>query len=92
MIKASAGDKLGRGMSYYMVGGELARTLGPIMLSAIHELDTKMPTFFNSVYMNINFSIIQDLQKFFPRLPNLTLTYNVNSEKFYVILIILFIN
>ncbi len=57
MIKASAGDKLGRGMSYYMVGGELARTLGPIMLSAIHELDTKMPTFINSVYMNINFSI-----------------------------------
>ncbi|WP_457745297.1 MFS transporter [Sulfurimonas sp.] len=34
MIKASAGDKLGRGMSYYMVGGELARTLGPLIITA----------------------------------------------------------
>jgi len=30
---------------------------GPIMLSVIHELDTKMPTFINSVYMSINFSV-----------------------------------
>jgi len=34
MIKASAGDKLGRGMSYYMVGGELARTIGPLLITA----------------------------------------------------------
>ncbi|WP_297440998.1 MFS transporter [Sulfurimonas sp.] len=33
MIKASAGDKLGRGMSFYMVGGELARTLGPLLIT-----------------------------------------------------------
>jgi FSR family fosmidomycin resistance protein-like MFS transporter len=33
MIKASAGDKLGRGMSYYMVGGEMARTLGPLVIT-----------------------------------------------------------
>ena len=33
MIKASAGDKLGRGMSYFMVGGELARTLGPLIIT-----------------------------------------------------------
>ena len=30
---------------------------GPIMLSIIHELDTEMPTFINSVYMSINFSV-----------------------------------
>ncbi len=30
---------------------------GPVMLSIIHEVDTKMPTFINSVYMSINFSI-----------------------------------
>lgn len=30
---------------------------GPVMLSIIHELDSKMPTFINSVYMSINFSI-----------------------------------
>jgi len=33
MIKLSAGDKLGRGMSYYMVGGEMARTLGPLIIT-----------------------------------------------------------
>ena len=33
MIKASAGDKLGRGMSFYMVGGEMARTLGPLIIT-----------------------------------------------------------
>jgi FSR family fosmidomycin resistance protein-like MFS transporter len=30
---------------------------GPIMLSVIHEVKTGMPTFINSVYMTINFSI-----------------------------------
>jgi len=30
---------------------------GSIMLSVIHELDTNMPTFINSVYMSSNFSI-----------------------------------
>ena len=30
---------------------------GPVMLSVVHELDTKMPIFINSVYMTINFSI-----------------------------------
>ncbi|MEO1937346.1 MAG: MFS transporter [Sulfurimonas sp.] len=34
IIKASSGDKLGRGMSYYMVGGELARTIGPLLITA----------------------------------------------------------
>ena len=33
MIKASAGDKLGRGMSYFMVGGEMARTVGPLLIT-----------------------------------------------------------
>ena len=38
MIKASAGDKLGKGMSYYMVGGELARTLGPLIITGAISL------------------------------------------------------
>ena len=33
IIKASSGDNLGKGMSYYMVGGELARTVGPLMIT-----------------------------------------------------------
>jgi len=36
MIKESSGDKVGRGMSFFMVGGELARTVGPLLvLSAV---------------------------------------------------------
>jgi len=38
MIKLSAGDKLGRGMSYYMVGGEMARTLGPLIITGAVSL------------------------------------------------------
>jgi len=32
MIKHFSGDKIGRGMSFYMLGGELARTLGPLLI------------------------------------------------------------
>jgi len=32
MIKEVAGNKIGKGMSYYMLGGEFARGLGPIVL------------------------------------------------------------
>lgn len=32
MIKTFAGDRTGKGMSFYMVGGELARTLGPVII------------------------------------------------------------
>ncbi len=34
MIKQSSGEETGRGMSYFMVGGEFARTLGPILITA----------------------------------------------------------
>ncbi len=37
MMKHFAGDKLGTGMSLFMVGGEMARALGPLILSAILE-------------------------------------------------------
>jgi MFS transporter, FSR family, fosmidomycin resistance protein len=35
MIKKVSGDKLGRGMSFYMLGGELARTVGPMVIYGI---------------------------------------------------------
>lgn len=38
MIKHVAGNKTGRGMSLYMVGGELARTLGPIIVIGAIDL------------------------------------------------------
>jgi len=34
MIKQASGDETGRGMSYFMVGGEFARTLGPILITS----------------------------------------------------------
>ncbi len=32
MIKKVSGNKIGKGMSFYMIGGELARTLGPLFI------------------------------------------------------------
>lgn len=34
MIKHISADQVGKGMSYYMLGGELARTLGPLLITA----------------------------------------------------------
>jgi len=34
MVKRLSGPKTGRGMSYYMFGGELARTAGPLIITA----------------------------------------------------------
>jgi FSR family fosmidomycin resistance protein-like MFS transporter len=35
MIKKASGEQTGKGMSYFMVGGELARTLGPILVTSV---------------------------------------------------------
>ncbi len=32
MVKRVSGERLGKGMSYYMLGGELARTVGPMVM------------------------------------------------------------
>lgn len=33
MVKKLSGDKIGKGMSYYMFGGEIARTVGPLIIT-----------------------------------------------------------
>ena len=38
MIKETSGDKIGKGMSFYMLGGELARTVGPLIILAAVSL------------------------------------------------------
>ena len=38
MIKHLSGSRTGKGMSYYMVGGELARTIGPLIILGVIEL------------------------------------------------------
>lgn len=38
MIKKVSGDRLGKGMSFYMLGGELARTAGPMIIFGVISL------------------------------------------------------
>ncbi|MFZ5940136.1 MAG: MFS transporter [Bacteroidota bacterium] len=38
MIKQLSGSRTGKGMSYYMVGGELARTVGPLLIMGVISL------------------------------------------------------
>ncbi len=38
MIKEASGDRVGTGMSFFMVGGESARTLGPLIVTAAVSL------------------------------------------------------
>ena len=38
MIKEASGDRVGAGMSFFMVGGESARTLGPLIVTAAVSL------------------------------------------------------
>ncbi|MCK5065881.1 MAG: MFS transporter, partial [Bacteroidales bacterium] len=35
MVKQLSGDRTGKGMSYYMMGGELARTAGPMVILGV---------------------------------------------------------
>ena len=34
LVREASGDKIGTGMSFFMVGGELARTVGPLLITA----------------------------------------------------------
>ncbi|MBN2627432.1 MAG: MFS transporter [Spirochaetales bacterium] len=38
MVRESSGDRVGRGMSFYMVGGEMARTVGPLLVTGAVSL------------------------------------------------------
>jgi len=38
MVHRFSGDRIGKGMSYYMVGGELARTAGPLVILGVISL------------------------------------------------------
>ncbi len=38
LVKSLSGKRIGKGMSYYMLGGELARTAGPLIILGVIEL------------------------------------------------------
>jgi len=60
MVKKVSGNRAGMGMSFYMLGGELARTLGPLVILAAISLWG-----FKGAYRLIPFAIIASIILFF---------------------------
>lgn len=76
MMKQVSGDRVGKGMSYYMMGGELARTVGPIIALAAVDLWGFDGLFhlipaglLSSIILFIRFKNV-DIRKNFSKLPD----------------------
>ncbi len=78
MIRHISGNKLGKGMSFFMVGGELARTLGPlIIVAAVTHWGL------DGTYKLIPFGLIASAILFF-KLRNIDLREDFQKEKVHV--------
>lgn len=78
MIKHISGKKLGKGMSYFMVGGELARTLGPlIIVAAVTHWGLE------GTYKLIPFGLVASIVLFF-KLRNIDLRDDFQKEKAHI--------
>jgi FSR family fosmidomycin resistance protein-like MFS transporter len=74
MMRKISGDRVGLGMSIYMVGGELSRTLGPLMiLAAITWWD------FEGAYRLIPFGIASSIFLYF-RLRKIDISQDVAKQ------------
>lgn len=60
MVKKVSGNRTGMGMSFYMVGGELARTLGPLIILGAISLWG-----FKGTYRLIPFAVLSSIILFF---------------------------
>jgi len=60
MIKRISGRKIGKGMSYYMLGGEIARTLGPLTILGAVSLWG-----FEGIYRLIPFGVLTSVVLYF---------------------------
>jgi len=60
MIKIASGKQIGKGMSYFMVGGESARTIGPLIITGAISLWG-----FSGVYRLIPFGIAASIFLYF---------------------------
>lgn len=76
MMRQVSGNRIGKGMSYYMMGGEFARTLGPIVVLAaidiwgFHGMFRLIPAgLVSSIILFFRFKDV-DIRKNFKKLPD----------------------
>jgi FSR family fosmidomycin resistance protein-like MFS transporter len=75
LIKKISGDRIGKGMSFYMLGGEAARTIGPLIIVAAVEVWGLEGTF-----KLIPFGLLASLILFF-RLKNINISKDIKKDK-----------
>jgi len=77
MVRRVSGNRIGRGMSFFMVGGELARTIGPIIaLGAVEVWGLKGLT--HLIPMGVLASFI-----LWVKFKNIAISDSVSRSKFY---------
>jgi len=71
LIKKISGDRIGKGMSFYMLGGEAARTVGPLIIVAAVDVWG-----LEGMFKLIPFGLLASLMLFF-RLHNINLSQDI---------------
>ncbi len=75
LIKKISGDRIGKGMSFYMLGGEAARTVGPLIIVAAVNMWGLEGT-----YKLIPFGLFASLILYF-RLKNINISEDLKNKK-----------
>lgn len=75
LIKKISGDRIGKGMSFYMLGGEAARTVGPLIIVAAVDVWGLEGTF-----RLIPFGLLASLILFF-RLRNINISEDIKGNR-----------
>jgi len=77
VIKKISGDRIGKGMSFYMLGGEAARTVGPLIIVAAVDVWGLEGTF-----KLIPFGLLASIMLYF-RLRNVNISEDIENKKTY---------
>jgi len=75
LIKKISGDRIGKGMSFYMLGGEAARTVGPLIIVAAVEVWGLEGT-----YKLVPFGLLASLILYF-KLRNINISQDIPKNK-----------